>query len=220
MSIKYFSLIKITLFVICYTLSVTTIYAQEKLITPDISKINNNEVWAIKNRDVTVDSSIYLNSKLKDGLLYFKNQQFKNCIVDVDIKGTNQKGRSFVGIAFQIENDSLYDVVYFRPFNFRDTVKSKYSVQYVSKPQFEWYTLRTNSPNTYENRINQIVDPDDWFHVTIEINYPEVRVFVNNSKKPSLAVKALSQQGDGYIGFWVGNNSDGYFRNLNITLIQ
>ena len=49
------------------------------------------------------------------------------------------------------------------------------------------------------------------------INFPEIKVFVNNSQTPSLIVQELSANKTGKFGIWVGNNSDGQFANLVIT---
>ena len=66
--------------------------------------------------------------------------------------------------------------------------------------------------------MTPVPDPTDWFHATIIINYPDVKVFVDNSDEPSLSVEKLNSRKEGWIGFWVGHGSEGYFRNLKITL--
>ena len=69
----------------------------------------------------------------------------------------------------------------------------------------------------WENKVSPVPNPDGWFHATIVINYPEVKVYVNNSQSPSLLVSQISTSKKGWLGFWVGNNSEGRFKNLKIT---
>lgn len=80
----------------------------------------------------------------------------------------------------------------------------------------ESVSLRKEHPGRYENRLNPVPKPEEWFHVNIIIDHPVVKVFVNNSLVPSLTVNQLSKRKSGMIGLCVGNNSDGYFRNLKV----
>ncbi len=143
---------------------------------------------------------------------------FANGLIELDIKGKDERGKSFVGLAFHGLNDSIYDVVYFRPFNFESPDRNGHSVQYISHPEYTWHKLRKEHPEQYENPVIPVPDPADWFHVAIIVDYPDVKVFVDNSDEPSLTIKQLSSRKEGWIGFWVGHNSEGYFRNLKITL--
>ncbi len=126
--------------------------------------------------------------------------------------------QSFVGIAFHGTNDSTFDAVYFRPFNFlsNDTIRKRHSVQYISLPKYDWSLLRQQYPGKYENALIKTVEPEEWFHAKIIVSNERIEVFVNNDDKPSLTVKPISNHTTGNIGFWVGNNSDGEFSNLII----
>ncbi|MCK5703579.1 MAG: DUF1080 domain-containing protein [Cyclobacteriaceae bacterium] len=90
-------------------------------------------------------------------------------------------------------------------------------MQYISHPQYTWHSLRNEYPGMYENKISPVSQPEEWFHVTIIVEHPVVKVFVNNSEEPSLTINLLSDRKKGMIGLWVGNNSDGFFNNLRIT---
>ena len=67
-------------------------------------------------------------------------------------------------MAFHGLNDTTFDAVYFRPFNFNNPARNGHSVQYISHPEFPWYKLRKEQ---YENLINPVPEPNDWFHVLI-----------------------------------------------------
>ena len=127
----------------------------------------------------------------------------KNGTVELDIKGKDLRGESFVGIAFHGSDNEHYAAVYFRPFNFRDPERKARSVQYVSLPGHDWDALREQSPGKYENAVNPVPDPNDWFHARIVIKFPEVWVFVNESNEPSLFVQEIEKIGQGKFGLWI-----------------
>lgn len=146
------------------------------------------------------------------------NIVFSNGTIEFDVRGRNLMGQSFLGIAFHIQNDSTYDAIYFRPFNFSnpDTIRRWRAVQYISIPNFEWDKLRAQFPGKYENKVNPVPGGDDWFHCKIIVKDKLVSVFVNNSSTPSLVVSKLTNTTKGGIGLWVDNGSDGRFVNLVI----
>ena len=45
----------------------------------------------------------------------------------------------------------------------------------------------------------------------------EIEVFVNGNTKPSLVVTPLVHSGGKMAGFWVGNGSDGSWRDLRVN---
>jgi len=190
--------------------------AQKNEITPDLTNYNDTSVWVAFNRVISYDNGLQLDSKEGDGLLWLKDLEFGNGRIELDIKGKDVQGKSFVGLAFHGQNDSTYDAVYFRAFNFKNPDRNGHSVQYISHPKFTWFKLRKEFPGKYENSINPIPEPNDWLHVKMIIKNSIIEVYVNNSEKSTLRIEQLSSQKSGWIGFWVGNNSEGYFRNLKI----
>ena len=151
-------------------------------------------------------------------IMILNNIVFSNGTVEFDVKGRNLMGQSFLGLAFHIQNDSTYDAIYFRPFNFSnpDTIRRWRAVQYISLPKYEWDKLREEFPGKYENKVNPVPNPDDWFHCKIIFKDKLISVFVNNSSTPSLVVNKLTNTSKGKIGLWVENGSDGSFANLEI----
>lgn len=203
---------------ICFLLFSTITQAQTNEYVPNLPKEGIQDNWHVVNRSFSrTGDAVNLNSKPGDGLLYFSDFEFGNGTIELDIKGKNDPGRSFVGVAFHIISDSTFDAVYFRPFNFKNAQRKSHSVQYISIPQYDWFQLRESFPGKYENTVQPVPNSDDWFHATIVINYPEVKVYVDHAVEPSLVVQQISTQKKGRIGFWVGNNSEGSFRNLKIT---
>ena len=197
--------------------------AQEKAIIPDIVKLADGEEWRIANREAEIikvngQFGIYFGAQPGDGVAWLKNFEFTNGVIEVDTKGKDVQGISLIGIAFRGVNEHIYDAVYFSPFNFQgdDPVRAMSGVQYISHPDYPWQRLRTEYPGKYEKPVNPVPDPNYFFHAKIIIEKPKVSVYVNDGKEPCLVVEELTDRDGGWIGLWMGNNSDGTFTNLKI----
>ena len=162
---------------------------------------------------------VRLDEKPGDGVAYLRGVEFSNGTIECDIKGKDVQGQSFVGIAFHGVDSTTYDAIYFRPFNFKteDPARRPHAVQYVSQPTYPWQRLRAEQPGKYEQPVSPAPDPNGWFHVRVVIAAPNVSVFVDDAKEPSLVVSQRSDRRKGRVGFWVGNGSDGDFANLKIV---
>ena len=172
-----------------------------------------NRETSLYNEDL---SAIAMDAREGDGLAILKNQEFNKGTVKLEILGENNPGRSFVGFAFNIQNDSTYEVVYFRPFNFvaDEAIRRAHMVQYIHHPEYTWRKLRTERTGQFENEISSPPDPDQWFQATLQITEESVSVYVNDQKEPSLVVERLAKTESSKIGLWTGFNSSGRFRNL------
>ena len=203
---------------------VQNLSGQVKTIVPDLSKIVTGEGWRVVNRDAEIldvngqRCVRFTTSNQQGGVAWLEDMEFDNGTIEVDIKGKNVRGGSFLGIAFRGENDSTYDAVYFRPFNFPGEANARgRSVQYISHPEHPWYQLRQDHPGRYENSVNPVPDPDQFFHVRIVVEKPSIKVYMENSDEPSLVVDELTERNSGKIGLWMDYVSDGAFANLKIT---
>ena len=217
----FFTNKKINLMIVaCITLLSMDCVAQQQTLKPDLSKTTN---FSVINRQITVlneqgKNAVHLDAKPGDGVAWINNITFEKGIIEFDVKGKNVLQQSFVGIAFHGLNDSTFDAIYFRPFNFQspDVSRKNHSVQYVSLPQFDWSALREKYPGKYEHSLLKALNPEGWFHAKVVVDATNIAVYVNDDKEPSLVVKPISNHTTGKIGFWVGNNSDGDFSNLTI----
>jgi hypothetical protein len=153
-----------------------------------------------------------------DGAAWLDGVDFQNGTIELSIRGKNNPGRSFVGVAFRGVDDETYDAVYFRPFNFvadNDASRS-HMVQYISHPAYTWSRLREEHTDVYENSLPNPPDPDSFFRARIVVEKPQVRVYVGDDPEPCLVVNELTDREGGRIGLWMGNNSDGSFAELII----
>jgi hypothetical protein len=184
--------------------------AQNKLITV------NREVSASPDKTY---SAVKVHEKEGEGVVWLKEVNFSKGTIDLDLKGKDVLQKSFIGVAFHGVDDKTFDGIYFRPFNFKtsDPVRHIHAVQYISHPDFPWKKLRDEKNGLYEKAVTPEPDPNNWFHARLEVDDKEVKVFVNNSTKPSLVVNKLNNRTIGTIGLWTGEGSGGEFANLTIV---
>ncbi len=163
--------------------------------------------------------AVFLTAAANDGLAWIPGVVLSEGTIELEIKGKDQQGQSFVGIAFHGQNNKDFDAVYLRPFNFRAAAPERrsHSIQYVSMPEHDWSNLRNNHPGMYEAAITPAPDPNSWVKLKVVLSGQEVTACVNESNTPALTVKLLNTRLKGRIALWVGNGSDGWFRNLKVT---
>jgi hypothetical protein len=175
--------------------------------------------YKVFNRTISSDGDIvHLNEVDGAGIAWITGKRFTEGTIEIDIKGKDEFQRSFVGVAFHGLNDTTYEAIYFRPFNFRatDPVRKAHAVQYIANPNYDWPKLRADFPNKYEQPVSSDLDPNQWFHVKINVSGKKISVYVNDNNKPVLEVESLVNIPGKMIGLWVGNNSAGSWRNFKI----
>lgn len=177
----------------------------------------------VANREATkladTPGGVHLSAKDGNGVAWIDGTDFASGTLEIDIRGKDVMQQSFVGIAFHGKDDSTYEAVYLRPFNFRaeDPARHQHAVQYISVPDYDWPRLRKEFPEEFENPVDKSISPTGWVPVRIVVQGPRVQIFVGPDKTPTLEVRKLGQLERGTIGLWVGNTSDGDFANLRIT---
>lgn len=153
--------------------------------------------------------------------VWLEGVDFKEGTIECDILGKAlPRGSNFPGVAFHGVNDTTYDSVYFRPFNFRaeNPENAAHAIQYVAVPDWPWPKLRAERTGQYEKPIAPAPDGDQWFHAKIVVAGGKVSVFVNGADKPSLEVGLLNERTGGRIGITGGDAGDGaYFAKVKIT---
>jgi hypothetical protein len=169
------------------------------------------------NRTATVSGDeVHLNAAPGSGLAWVKSLNVNEGCLSLDVKGSNEFGRSFVGIAFRASDKDTYDTVYVRPFVFQSEKPDEVAagIQYMSMPDFGWPVLRERSPGVYEKSIGSRPDPENWVHLRVQFGDGRLKAFVNEAKEPQLDLPLLTPNTAGRVALWVGNNSSGSFRNL------
>ena len=202
----------------------TRVAAQNKAFEPDLAAAVDSKKLRVFGRVASgmtdgARKGVRLNETPGDGVAYVEGIDFANGTIEIDIKGKDVQGQSFVGVAFHGVDGTTYDAIYFRPFNFRtdDPARRIRAVQYISHPAHPWNKLRAEHPGKYEKGVNPVPDPNAWFRARVVVASPSVSVFVGDGKEPCLVVEQLSDRKNGLVGLWVGNTSGGDFANLKIT---
>lgn len=193
------------------------------VLRPDLARIGSGDGWTLANRGAVTETDgartiVTFDGRPGDGAAWLEGLEFENGTIEVSIRGKNNPGMSFVGVAFRGVDDETYDAIYFRPFNFfaDNDLSRSHMVQYISHPENTWSRLRQEHTDVYENALVNPPNPDEFFRARIVISKPEVRVYVEDDAEPSLVVNELTDRRGGRIGLWMGNNSDGSFAELVI----
>lgn len=187
----------------------------------ELDRARKIELFNRAHADVTAGSkdAVYLNAAERDGLAWITGGEFSQGTIELEIKGHNKQGQSFVGIAFHGQDNEAFDAVYLRPFNFQssDPVRKSHSIQYISMPNHDWSELRKAYPGKYETILDPAPDPESWVTLKLVIAGQRLSAFVNGSVTPALTIELLNDRLQGKVALWVGDGSDGAFRNLKIT---
>ena len=163
-------------------------------------------------------NNIQISEGSGEGLVWLKNKKFSTGTIEIELKGQDVFQKSFLGIAFNGQNDSTYEAIYFRPFNFhaKDSVRRIHAVHYIAHPKYTWKHLREFRNAEFEKGINNAPNPNGWFHAKIVVLPTSVNVYVDNKQEPSLVVNRLVSNKKGTIGLFLGDGSGGEYKNLNI----
>ena len=163
--------------------------------------------------------AVEMDAKEGDGIGILKEIEFETGTIEIELLGENNPGRSFIGIAFNIEDKETFEAIYFRPFNFVATeqARKEHMVQYIYHPDYTWYKLREDRTGEFENEIPVPPNPDKWFDAKIVVSEKEVKVFVDEIAEPVLVVERLTKSTSKKIALWTGYGSSGRFRNLIIS---
>ncbi len=183
------------------------------------NKLQNKKIKVV-NRSISLFgdqlNAIEMDAKNGDGIGIIEDMEFEKGIIEIEFLGENNPGKSFIGIAFNIQNDQTYEAIYFRPFNFvaKEQIRKEHMVQYIYHPEFTWRRLREEKTGEFENEIKMPPNPDDWFKAIIHIEERTVKVYIDNVSEPILIVDRLTSTLSKKIGIWTGFGSSGRFRNL------
>jgi hypothetical protein len=183
---------------------------------PSITGTANRSHSLVQESDRAI---VRLDAKPGDGFAVVTGPAFAEGTIELEVRGEDVAQQSFVGVAWNVQNDSTYEAVYLRPFNFRtpDTARAKRAVQYVSQPAYPWQKLRAETPGRYEQPVRPIPDPTDWVPLRLVVTPTQVSVYANGGGEPDLVVQRLGEVKAGPVALWVGNNSRGDFANIRVT---
>jgi len=163
--------------------------------------------------------AVRLSAAPGNGLVWVTGTDMADGTIEIDVRGKDVLQQSFLGVAFHGKDDQTYEGVYLRPFNFRaeDPARHQHAVQYISVPDYDWPRLRKEFPEEFENPVDASVSPTAWVPLRVVVKGQTVQIYVGAATAATLEVRKLGTLQRGMVGLWVGNTSDGDFRNLRIT---
>jgi hypothetical protein len=149
--------------------------------------------------------------------------RFRNGVIEVDVagqpaKGADESARGFIGVVFRAQTDSRFEIIYLRPTNSHadDQLRRNHTTQYSSEPDWPWDRLRKESPGVYESWVD--MQAGEWTHMRIVVHGTDASLYVNHGQNPCLIVHNLKLgDAEGSVGLWMGQDTEGYFRNLTIS---
>lgn len=197
-------------------------FSQTALVVDLHNTVKNKDIQVF-NRELSLinegsRSGIRLSKAEGEGVAWLKGIEFSNGTLEFDVRGEDVKQHSFVGIAFHGKNDSTFDAIYLRPFQFKekDEILKNRAIQYISLPDFTWRKLREKFPTKYEHSIEPAPDPNSWVKVRIVIQGSTITTYINGNSEPSLVVQKVTDFTSGSIGFYVADTAGGDFANITI----
>ena len=124
----------------------------------DLGSLFQNGMLQAVNREVVHNSSpayIKVSQKEGEGIVWLPIDGFESGTIEIAMRGKDVFQQSFIGVAFHGLNDSTYDAVYCRSFNFfaKDSVRRIHAIQYISHPVYTWKKLRAEQNAVYEKEI-------------------------------------------------------------------
>lgn len=175
-----------------------------------------NRILKVANQDGV--EFIRLSENEGEGIVWLPLKKLRNGTIEIRMRGKDVLQKSFIGAVFHSVNDSTYDAVYCRPFNFfaKDSVRRIHAIQYISHPAFTWRKLREEQNAVFEKEVTNPPDPNGWFTLRLVIEGAMVKAFINDAGLPSLAVEKLNKRSSGKIGLFVGDGSGGDFKTVKI----
>lgn len=157
-----------------------------------------------------------------------KEVTFHNGVIEVKVLSrllpdAPEFARGFIGIAYRIsEDDQKFEAFYVRPTNGRinDPVRRAHGCQYFSYPKYTFAYFRDHNITQYEAPVD--IGLNEWITIKAVIHDDKAQFYINNDDKPVLEVDDMKHgaKAKGAIGFFVDIGTEGYFKDLKISLSE
>ena len=164
-------------FVALTGLSTPSSALQQRPIEPDLSQLASRGLQINANRTAAplTDGNrkgLRLSEGAGEGPAYLEGMELGTGTIELDIRGKDVQGQSFVGVAFAGADGTTYEAIYFRPFNFRaaDSTRHAHAVQYASQPANPWLKLRNDHPGGSDKSVDPPHAHNRWFHARVVVS--------------------------------------------------
>lgn len=212
--------------IILFYLGIIGVYSACNRFKNEFITLASNQQLKVVNREKTIQEENgvkyihFIDEREGEGLVWLPVKDLSKGVIEVKLRGKDVFQSSFVGIAFHGLNDSTYDAVYCRPFNFlaTDSVRRIHAIQYVSMPAYGWKRLREERNAIFEKEIKNPPDPNGWFTLKLVIG-DHVSAYINDQKTPALTIEKLTNSTSGKLGLFMGDISGGDFEYIKIQYL-
>lgn len=157
-----------------------------------------------------------------------KEVTFHNGVIEVKVLSrllpdAPEFARGFIGITYRVsEDDQKFESFYVRPTNGRinDPVRRAHGCQYFSYPKYTFAYFRDHNITQYEAPVD--IGLNEWITIKAVIHDDKAQFYINNDDKPVLEVDDMKHgaKAKGAIGFFVDIGTEGYFKDLKISLSE
>ena len=180
-------------------------FSQSTKISPNEWSVfsENNEAASLKDTVFLGKPCVKLDSK-KQAIAVRKNNSYKNFRVEVDIAG-----RVMSGIGFHMADVQNYQFLYFRP-GYGGTAEA---IQYIPVYNGALSWVLYNYP-TYEKTAD--TKSLEWFHASLEVRGPIMKVFVNYSHDPQMEINLIETDSKGGAILLRSMFGESYFANFTV----
>ena len=192
----------------------------QKVIEYNLADLHRSGQLIANNKVITVEQDdsgefIRLGKTMVGSSILLPADDFKQGKIEALVRGKDIFQGSFAGLAFHAQSDSIFDLVYCRPFNFQtsDSLRRIHMIQYAYFPKLDWQVLRVRYNGIYEKGIANPPKADEWFKLTLDVDEKQVKAYINDSNTPTLVVEKLNQISTGKVGIF-GLNAD--FKSIKI----
>ncbi|MEM7391491.1 MAG: family 16 glycoside hydrolase [Verrucomicrobiota bacterium] len=153
----------------------------------------------------------------RSSLVYAPELKFHNGTIEVDIAIPRADAigdaAKYVGLAFRVQNDSDFEMIYFRPHRSGEADALQYA---AAGTDYHWLTLDRTAPGRYTSPAS--VPWNNWFRVRVDVEGDRAQVFLNSNPTAALTIKDL-KHGDsaGAVGLYSKMGRSAWFSNLKVS---
>lgn len=167
----------------------------------------NDDRWELKDASLAT----YLDRECLTGSAFLEGVEFENGVIEVDMAVSGS--RSYPGFIFRMRSEEEYESIYIRPHRaglYPDAVQ--YTPVFNGQSCWQLYSGRGYSAGA-------VFPENQWFHLKVEVNGSQARVFVDAADEPALVIHDLKLgSGKGKIGIKGPQDGTAFFSNFRYTI--
>jgi len=169
----------------------------------------NSDRWSL----VAADTSQHLGRTALKGIAWLEDVVFENGLIEVDIAVTSDRQRSYPGLVFRRQSPGDYERFYIRPHR-----SALYADVLQYTPVFKgvagWQLYNGDGATAVAT-----IPVGRWFHLKMEIQGSQARVYVDGAEEPELVITELKHGlSRGPIGVFGPRDGTAYFSNFSYIL--